>query len=221
MLSITNNSEDRARLRFRLSYDLSAFASVADPDAEYGTGRSFLGIESTTFGVLFQVFAEADSVFGPPAHAIADSIRVVLNVRPGATETIFLVADSEASAASVAAVPLPPALPGLLAALGALFAVARRRSPFGRQETRTQTCSRSMRMIQRSGVARRKRPGSTGAQRNVALSTMSNAVAQVLPAIGYASRTTPIPSGTSKGSDCRGPMSGGTLFVRGLACARG
>ena len=46
ILSITNSSDERARLRFSVAYDMSALASVGDPGAEYGYGRSFIGLAS-------------------------------------------------------------------------------------------------------------------------------------------------------------------------------
>jgi hypothetical protein len=107
---------------------MSALALVDDPGAEYGYGRSFIGLESGSAGTLFQAMAEADSALGPREDSVLDRLKLTLNVRPGTTETFHLVADSEGSAASVAPVPVPPAIAGLLAALGALVAVRLRRA---------------------------------------------------------------------------------------------
>lgn len=124
LLSITNNSGSDARLRFTLGYDLTASAKVADPGAELAYGRSFIGLESARSGMLFQAASEADSIFGPQNDSLLDIWTLRLNMAPGASETYYLYADSEASSASLVPVPLPPALGAMGAALAALAALA-------------------------------------------------------------------------------------------------
>ena len=54
-----------------------------------------------------------------PCDGLRDRLKVTLRLRPGETETLYLVADSESQSASLAPVPVPPALALLLGALGA------------------------------------------------------------------------------------------------------
>ena len=129
LLSITNDSSTRARLRFTLGYDLTASATVARPEAELAYGRSFVGVESARSGMLFQAASEADSVFGPQKDNLLDIWTLRLTVAPGASETYYLYADLEASSASLVPVPVPPALGLMAVALGVLAALTFSRRP--------------------------------------------------------------------------------------------
>ena len=125
-ITIRNGSNENARLRFVLSFDLAAAAGVDDPGLEAGYARASAGVESSSAGVLHYLFSEADSVFGPDADEYHDRIGVTVRLRPDQTETLYLVADTESQSVSLAPVPAPPGLALLLTALGAL--AARRRS---------------------------------------------------------------------------------------------
>lgn len=126
VLSLRNTSDTRVRLDFALSFDLSATASAQAPQEEAAFSRAAIGVLSATHGALFRAAAEADTVFGPLADMILDSLAFSLRLRPQQTETLYLTADTEASAASLATIPVPPALVLLLGGLGGLALLARR-----------------------------------------------------------------------------------------------
>ena len=125
-----------------LEYDLSAFASVDDPDVDLAFATvdlAFFADASSQFDApLFEASARAESPMGGPAtDATAGSFAFELTLDPdgrGIFDTIELgvvleavsFAD-DASPAGPAPIPLPAAMPLFLAGLGGLALLRRRR----------------------------------------------------------------------------------------------